>query len=1151
MKQENAKKSQKWLLILIAIVALLAAAAVAVVCILNPWSGNGEQTPVDETPTSALYWNLDRVKYTQDSETGLSTREPDENGLYTFRLMTEGKIVELKTADKQLVNYMDGSAAFGLVLDADGLIIEVLDASVVAVEAADECYVKRIDGESFMVNSSVAMNGVDMTFAITDDTRVIDARHDSETQGQPIDLEIMDMVNVYCNQAGKVTDVFIMARSETSPLYLRLDTAFDTTLQITTRQPDANGVYTIPFAVNGETQQLKCKDKNLVTDIDAGSGTTQVMGLTFDEEGYIDGILTAASAIRGKLVCNTYNITAINGNQIEATRLLRGSEQGRKANFTLTDTTQIVMNEDGCGHAIGSLVDGLVDYDRVLVWTDVENNAVYILVQQRKVFDENVYMYFLQRRKYDSTNKVSTREPDAKGYYVFELAAKGKKVTAKTKNKELATKLDANSLQYFGLRVENGIIKEYYAPYCISGGYGIGGSRYITDTMGSVIRIVSGNDFNSGGNYMLSNETEIYDVTGYCGKFGSKTTLQAGDRIVAQRDVELNLTHVYVLDRYIPGLKLYYSASRQFTSTTMETTRVPDAEGYYVYTMYCEGKEVEVKTKDKNLANIIDEQNAPVVSMKVNKNNIVTVAAPAVAAVEYGGKTYNGNYIEEITDDNYLHCYYYSGGVKTANANFYKLADNCKVYNISNNYTSHCGEKATLKVGDRIQALRDLRTNQITHVWIRSRMIDSPLYVNHTPQKTTIDGKLVTTRTPDADGYYSVELFVDGKTKTFRTKDQALMSRVDGNSAESPFAMKTKGDIILAVDEATASKYACNAKVAFQDVMKISGKTIKTERMRPGQSNTGATVEFTYTSKTKIYDICSYSENRFQKAKLEKGDRISVYTDLDGNITYIFVMYPHTREEGYFSKCHHCNKKVWWEPYTSSFVYTEDNVHYYMPADFVYNNQGTVGRNPSSYPDAMRYTAILDMNGKTMGSKTRNFLIYSNLILIDSVGGGALEANGYNGGSGGNFLISGGSVEVNDGITIRKSADPNAAANSGGNFNVNKRTVTSEKTGQSKTYAGTVTINDAVLEGWDCPGGTFYMNTGSVLNLNGGTLKGSDLVLRGDAKINWKAGKVESDLVLDGSTLALSGKPDFTGVLSNTNGGKVDVPRLKSGIRAF
>ena len=77
MKQETGKKSRKWLWIVLAIVALLAAVGVVLAFVLNPGqSGNEGQEPVETTPESAVYWNLDRAENT-DPETGLSAREPE------------------------------------------------------------------------------------------------------------------------------------------------------------------------------------------------------------------------------------------------------------------------------------------------------------------------------------------------------------------------------------------------------------------------------------------------------------------------------------------------------------------------------------------------------------------------------------------------------------------------------------------------------------------------------------------------------------------------------------------------------------------------------------------------------------------------------------------------------------------------------------------------------------------------------------------------------------------------------------------------------------------------------------------------------------------------------------------------------------------
>ena len=321
MKQDNAKKTPKWLWIVIAIVALLAAAAVALVFLLPGQAPQGDQPDEGATPSSPVYFNLDRIEFT-DPETGLSTREKGDDGLYTIRFACEGKIIEMKTADKQLVNFVDTMDAVGLVLDENGLIIDVLNVKDVAIEKAKNFYVKKVSGDTITVNSSIAMNGMDIILVLTDAASIMDVRPGSETLGQPIELEVMDLVSVYCNKEEVVTSVYLHERSVSSPLYLRVDRLYNSTTASTTREPDAKGVYTIPFALRGEVLQLKCKDKNIVTGIDSGTDAKQVMGLTFDEEGYITGTITAATAARGKMLCQVYNVTAINGNQIEATRLI-------------------------------------------------------------------------------------------------------------------------------------------------------------------------------------------------------------------------------------------------------------------------------------------------------------------------------------------------------------------------------------------------------------------------------------------------------------------------------------------------------------------------------------------------------------------------------------------------------------------------------------------------------------------------------------------------------------------------------------------------------------------------------------------------------------------------------------------------------------
>ena len=87
MKKEVNKKKKLWLWVVIGLIAVLGAAAAIGIPMLM-----GEETPATEPaettapkvdPARAeLYWNLDREYYTESSETGMSTRDPAEDGLY-------------------------------------------------------------------------------------------------------------------------------------------------------------------------------------------------------------------------------------------------------------------------------------------------------------------------------------------------------------------------------------------------------------------------------------------------------------------------------------------------------------------------------------------------------------------------------------------------------------------------------------------------------------------------------------------------------------------------------------------------------------------------------------------------------------------------------------------------------------------------------------------------------------------------------------------------------------------------------------------------------------------------------------------------------------------------------------------------------------
>ena len=90
-KEASGKKGKLWLWIVIAVV-LIAAIGVGLFFLLS----GGDEKADDGMPD--LYWNVDREAST-DRDTGLSIRQPAEDGNYYIRFAHNGEQGEIPVAD--------------------------------------------------------------------------------------------------------------------------------------------------------------------------------------------------------------------------------------------------------------------------------------------------------------------------------------------------------------------------------------------------------------------------------------------------------------------------------------------------------------------------------------------------------------------------------------------------------------------------------------------------------------------------------------------------------------------------------------------------------------------------------------------------------------------------------------------------------------------------------------------------------------------------------------------------------------------------------------------------------------------------------------------------------------------------------------------
>ena len=1101
-KMEQTKKP--WIWLILGVAALLVAAAVCLVLFLKPAAPQQDQTPEEPQVTYTLVWNLDGKAFTENSETGLSTREPGEDGLFTLRFADAGQVKEYKTADRQLVYFIDSMDILGLVFDDSGLIVDAVQAKDAATEIAKEFYVRTFEGGSLEVNSSMAMNGMPVTVQIGEDARIMDVRPDAPDPGASAELQTMDRVYIYGTAEGKATHVFLAERKPKAGVYIRVEKHWNAAAGCTSRTPDENGVYTVLMAHEGQQVEMKCKDKNLVNAIDSGDDANQFKGLFLDEEGYITDVVTVNEAIRGLLKCNVYHVTNIEGNTITTERLL--FHGGQIETFEVDDTTKIFYSGyllDGCFDFIGQQVDSLQLDDRLIVYTDVFNTAKYIFLTHRMV---DVPLYYNPTIMYDG--QATTRPKDTNGYYVFEMGCEGKTVKVKTKDKDLATYIEKKYMQIMGLEVKNGVIKKAYDQSCVTGFLPIGTNCSVTEVSGNIVRIVPGGNPEAGANYVLSADAKVYNATGdYGTKFFQKDTLQQYDGVTALRDKYGDVCYVMIHQRYRKGTKIYYNIGRRYDGVKQETTRVPDAEGYYVFDTLCDGKRQKVKTKSKEIATIIDRQYSPFAALKVSSDGIVKEAYPAASSMPAGTKCCNYNYVGKL-EGNALNTYYYTdeGELKWQSATF-KIAKDCKVYNVGENYDKAFGEKTTLKMHDQIQAFASGENQEITAIYVLTRKLDGNIYWPVNPQFDS--AKLESTRTPDADGWYYVDLAYRGEVKTYKTKVKAVIDRVDSYS--TGLAMEVKGDVIQKAGAASTSKNYGSVVANGLDVTKVSSKKVTAQRTRPTATDYGLKVELQLATGCKIYDVSYFAENFGAPTTLQVGDRIVGYTNKDGKVCEIYVMYKNTHKDGPKSLCPHCDKEVFWQPFLG--VVYEGDDHYYMAGDFL-TWQQSVGKDDAG---ATTWDVVLDLNGKTLSSYGRNFLVYDKLTVLDLAGGGRLEGAGVDGWAGNFLVLNGGELTLTAG-TVTPTAEAKIPTQGGLIYAQN---------------GCTVNMTGGILEQGKTTGsgGAIYLS-GSTLNISGGEIKdctasqGNGIYMTGTSTVNISGSPTVSCIEgAEGSKLTLSGAP--------------------------
>ena len=1119
MKKEAGKSRKLWICLIIGAVLLLAAAGSVFILLQNneaaPTTATSETNDQGEAVLRPeLYWNVDREVYTEGSQSGLSTREPGEDGLYHIRFAYNGEQVELPVADKQLVNFIDTMPLMGLSVE-DGMVVDAMDVRDVATELAFEYYFQKRIGDELLINSSMAMNGLPMTLKVTELTDIYDVRSDAQMVGRKIEADVLqttDTVMAYANGNGELTHVYLIKSPEESAIYWRAERMYNSQEKKTSRLPDENGVYTVDFFCDGQRVSLKTKNEAIVTTIDSRNAYNCHFGLVFDEEGYFVDIMTSQSGTRTVLAADRYVVTAVEGDTYTAEELITTTGPSGKTHTgklaqgcKIFDVSTAAKSEKRQGQA----VEGLSVGDRIIAWENTDGEAIWIYKSVHRV---DSIPYYVPSRKYDSTMKETTRTPDANGWYTVELLPAGAtaKQTYRTKDKATMSYLDSIGDKCVGLKLEGNEIIYVYDPESLFGRTYLTKGRYITEINGTIFSCVASGKPDNVLNAVLGADCKIYDVSAIAlnnGTYGQETTLRVGDMIYASRQPTGEAINVYVTKRIIGTDKLYYNLSRQYDSEKKETTRQTDADGWYVFELACGGKVITARTQSKDIATKVDAYSPGAVGLEISGGVIRQVYNPIYTTG--GSKVASGYYVTAIHGDGTVDVYARVSGKKQT----LKLSEDCTIYNVSNVFVNCKGEKTNLKVGDMITAFTDYNS-ETKVLYVRGRDVE---LIGWKTEFMYDSDKAETTRTPDADGWYIYNIAVNGQVKTYKTQDKEIASKLDYYTGA--FGFVAREDVITNVTSTGSVRNVDGLSLNLWDVVSVEGNKLTVKYNLPGSKTTGTVKTVTIDKNAKIYDVSPTAKSFGAEVRLQPGDHIRTYSHDNGNELYLYVMYHDTYAGGVDSVCSHCGELVHWNPYSGGTVAKADG-HYYLPTDVTARTQVAVSHETEDYE------VVLDLNGHTVTKDSGRFALIrygDTLTVMDSVGGGKITApggDGFNGGvvmlySDGIFNLKGGTLELME--TEHKNGLGGVVyATSGSVFNMeggklvggasySKDSETNGCGGNLYVYGATFNMTDGTIEGGKAYGATYeengktvttkglggniYITTSSVVNITGGTVE--------------------------------------------------------------
>lgn len=940
---------KKYLLWIIALCMVLLGAVLAG-CHSNTDSGE----PVTE-PKVKIYWNIDRDDYPLTEE-GLTTRL-DAGGVYRARFAVDGEQVDLFFNDGYLMADADSFDFVGMVVDENNYVTEVIPVEYCSGGVAVLNYtVESFDGQTIVCNAVSNFRGQRIKLSVNENTKVYNVGGEGLLVGLPGTIEVGQQIHAVMGYDGYLSHVFVEPPFEQKPVYWNVNRQYDSASKLSKRDSDALGVYTILFAVDGKQVELKTRDADVVNSID--SFAAKCMSLEFDEEGYIKSASHPRNATGGGSTASWFHVMELTENGFRAEKF-SGSDKGSKKNLQFAREYK-VYNVSSRAEMVGEVTE-LQLYDQVHCLTD-ENGDVCVVFVITRFADLPIYWNI--DRCYDSASKSTTRRCDSDGWYYLKMANDGSQVTLKTQDKAIVDYIDSRAAKACALELDGDVITAAYAPTVTYGGQTFASWMSVTE-IGDDGTVYAKKSDGSTDEALMFDGTKVYNVSENARYVGCPTDLREGDLIHGLKGIDGKIYTIFVVDRAVYS-PIYWNVERMYSSKTKETTRTPDAEGYYHITFAVNGEQVTYKTNDKELVTEIDSIATRVMGLSVYNGVISKVhAAKSVNGYTGGSKagwcdiiSIDGTTVtvkkNMPNDDDY-------GQVYTLT-----IPTNCPVYNGSDNVEDFVGEATTLKVGDRIHSLVNA-DGKIVLVYVVERPLDWEIYWNINKYDLDSDGH--TTRPQDSDGGYSFLLSAAGTQMTYKTYDQEIADLIDSRAARCT-AMKVKDGVITdAIRPTQVLKGMGGSFASWMKVTSIDEDGTVHALKSDGTSDSGMPI-----GNCEIYDVSGVSGFEGIPTELKEGDQIHGLRNSEGQVTLIYVI-----SRDVTAYCEACGQEVLWNKFdgnTSGHCYLAEDVKdvekIEIPAD---------------------QTLCLNLNGHNLDGKSNILRIFDIFGTLNLMGEGTVTAH--------------------------------------------------------------------------------------------------------------------------------------------------------------